>query len=176
MAASVIKRPGIPMYRTWMVVLGLLALMNLLFVVDDPGRWWSWISTAAPLTSGAYMTMTHRRIKAMNAAPVETHKELPRLHQLSIEQGTPGGAAERETTFIAPRDRHDTFCTCPRCGLLGTTSIQWGTFRKRTLPGLDGDEIDVSAWGDPPDGTPITTRTCGFCAHTWSVSDQRESR
>lgn len=73
-------------------------------------------------------------------------------------------------TWIEPKDEADPFCTCPSCRQLGTHGIAWTVHRTRTVPSLDGDLIDVSMFGDPPDGTKQTVRTCRFCGHVWRRS------
>lgn len=71
--------------------------------------------------------------------------------------------------FINPLDEADPFCTCPKCDLLGTHYITWDVFHRRKLPTGDGDWVDISGFGDPPDGTEQTVRTCRVCGHTWRL-------
>jgi hypothetical protein len=75
-------------------------------------------------------------------------------------------------TRIDPRHRLDTFCTCPSCGLLGHHLIvEQGIFERPWVPGVGGDRIDVSGFGDPLDGTPYVRRRCVFCHHEWNRYD-----
>lgn len=68
-----------------------------------------------------------------------------------------------------PRDHTETLATCPKCKCMGHHLVQVGTFRARKLPGArPGEWIDVSMFGDPPDGTKVITRTCIFCEHQWT--------
>jgi hypothetical protein len=68
-----------------------------------------------------------------------------------------------------PRDETETLATCPHCACMGHHLVEVTTFRARKLPGArPGEWIDVSAFGDPPDGTKVVTRTCVFCDRQWS--------
>lgn len=62
------------------------------------------------------------------------------------------------------------FVQCPACQQMGHHNFQLRDFRKQTIPGVDGEPIDVSGFGDPPDGTPVIDRWCVFCGHAWTCS------
>lgn len=56
---------------------------------------------------------------------------------------------------------------CPSCQLMGHHPFEHHVFYVDTVPGADGEPIALPAFGDPPDGTPVVTRTCVFCGHQW---------
>lgn len=95
-------------------------------------------------------------------------------------------------TDVHPRDQDDPFCTCPKCGLLGTHHVDIvavtgrpGTVRM-THPALPGQPVDVPTAGVPGHeraGWSVSSRravevrgvkavhqaerVCVFCGHLW---------
>ena len=69
-----------------------------------------------------------------------------------------------------PRDETETLATCPACSCMGHHLVEVTTWKRRTAPGMNGELIDMSGFGDPPDGAKVVWRTCMFCAHRWGRS------
>lgn len=61
----------------------------------------------------------------------------------------------------------DLLVTCPACHQYGHHPFAIYPFETRTVPGADGEPVDVPAFGDPPPGTRVIDRTCQFCRHNW---------
>lgn len=104
------------------------------------------------------------QLSALRAVAAEAADELDRrgVHPDLVERLR--GAVDGD---VPPRVRDvETQVQCPACQLMGHHPFEQHIFHTATVPGADGP-IAIPYLSDPPDGTPVVTRTCVFCGHHW---------
>lgn len=79
--------------------------------------------------------------------------------------------------FLSPQDETDTFCTCPKCYLIGHHSVEQYEANFKLAGVLTVNErrelvndglVDVTPFG-MVHGATYVRRTCCFCGHEWST-------
>lgn len=73
---------------------------------------------------------------------------------------------------VQPIHPFDTFCTCPRCELLGHhTVVEHGQYKPNLLADMHGRlTIDATGFGQRTSG-PYTERRCTFCDFRWRTTE-----
>lgn len=130
------------------------------------GRLWPIVALAAGFVALGYWAQTHPDHPIVVRARQKWDERKAAKRPQASEETEHESA--QPSPLIQPTSSSDPFCTCPSCrGLANHEVSEERTWRRRTVPGQNGDSIDVSGFGDPVEGTRYVERRCVLCQHTW---------